>query len=407
MNNDAADRLKGELAATNGAFARAALTSQKVKHCYEDAAGFLRYLRNRELFLWGTGKMAPAVIEWLSSNGITEFSFVNSNPNQWGQTYHGRPICSPDELFNHLGTAFVMISCGYLKEISDSLSEHGFQWHRDFIDGLNLENEFCSVKYDNVPSAPPLTLEEMSAIEEELREEGIPLQPIAYRERDIETLERSMDFEAFYNKGGNPLYKRKICEYLLNYRLLGLDRFSKDDVYVDVGSSSTPFVMTLRERYGIQAYGVDLCESPYGKSFYLQEDATKMSFADNSVSGISYCLFGGTADMDFIRECGRILKPGGRVCFSPLELYKEYISLVSPQYYQKGYNDAGSKEYIRRDWPEIRMTRNYDVKHLKKRVLDVAESAGLKPTVFVLDNAQVPYYEFAYLKFTLMLEKIK
>ena len=53
------------------------------------------------------------------------------------------------------------------------------------------------------------------------------------------------------------------------------------------------------------------------------------------------------------------------------------------------------------------MSRYYDVEHLKKRVIDLAESVGLKSTIFVLDNTQVPEYEFAYLKFILMLEKIK
>lgn len=89
------------------------------------------------------------------------------------------------------------------------------------------------------------------------------MRPIAYQEADIETLERVMGFDEFYSKGKNPFYKRKMCEYLLNYKLLGLDQYSRDDIYVDVGSSTTPAVMVLREQYGLHAYGVDLCESPY------------------------------------------------------------------------------------------------------------------------------------------------
>jgi len=123
-----------------------------------------------------------------------------------------------------------------------------------------------------------------------------------------------------------------MCEYLLNYKLIGLDKFSEDDIYVDVGSSTTPAVMTLREKYGFKAYGVDLCKSPYGKEYYLQENAASTSFADHSVSGItvqaSYGLFINDTDMKFLHECSRILKPGGKVCISPMSLYKEYISLV-------------------------------------------------------------------------------
>lgn len=394
----------------SGVYAREKMARKKVTPCYEDEASFLKYLQGKKLFLWGTGELSSGVIEWLLSKGVTSFSFVNSNPERWGQTYYGRLIYSPEELFEYGCAAFVIISCSYLGEIYETLSVNGWQWHRDYIDGLNLENEFCMIKYHDIPPAAPLTLEEMSEIEEKLRKENIPLQLITYRERDIEALEHAMDFGTFYNKDGNPLYKRKVCEYLLNYRLLELKRFSKDDIYVDVGSSTTPFVMILRERYGIQAYGVDLCESPYGKNYYLQENAVKTSFAENTVSGISlqssYCLFIGTADMDFIRECSRILKPGGRVCISPLYLYKEFVSLVSPQYYHKGYSDHDAKEYLRRDWPSIQMSRYYDVDHLKKRVLDIAESLNMKATVFVLDNAQVPEYEFAYLKFVLMLEKM-
>ncbi|MEY8387673.1 methyltransferase domain-containing protein [Oscillospiraceae bacterium 38-13] len=382
-----------------------------MKHYYEDEAGFIDYLQGKKLFLWGTGKMAPVVTEWLLSRGIVSFSFVNSNPEQWGKTYDGRLIYSPEELFAWDRDAFLIISCSHLKELSGILSAHGWQWHRDYIDGLNLENELCLIKYDHIPPAPRLTLKEMSAIEAELREENLQLQSIAYRDEDIETLEHSMDFEAFYSKGKNLTYKRKMCEYLLNYKLLGLAQYSKDDIYVDVGSSTTPAVLTLRERYGLRAYGVDLCERPYPKSYYLQENAARTSFADNTISGISlqssYCLFMGMEDMDFIRECSRILKRKGRVCISPLYLYKEYISLVSPQHYHKGYNDDGAKEYLRRDWPDIKMSRYYDVEHLKKRVIDLAESVGLKSTIFVLDNTQVPEYEFAYLKFILMLEKIK
>lgn len=381
-----------------------------MEHYYQDEAGFLDYIRDKRIFLWGTGKAAPDVIKWFLSRGITQFSFINSNPEYWGQKFNGQLIYSPDELFTYENTAFVVISSSYFQEISEILSIQGWQRYRDYIDGLNLENEFCMIKYDGIPSAPPLTLAEMSAIEAELMRQRVHVHPIAYHDKELETLERAMDFEAFYNKAENPFYKRKMCEYLLNYRLLGIDRYSKDDVYIDVGSSTTPFVMTLRERYGINAYGVDLCKSPYCKDYYLQENAVETSFSDHSVTGISlqsaYCLFAGAADMEFIQECGRILKPGGKVCISPLYLYKEYISLASPQYYHRGHCDEDAKEYLRRDWPSIPMSRYYDVEHLRKRVLDIAAGAGLKATVFVLDNSQVPAYEFAYLKFVLMLEKI-
>jgi SAM-dependent methyltransferase len=360
--------------------------------------------------LWGTGLLSKQVILTLSRLNIYEYSFIDKDKNKQSDILGGKKIYSPQHLLEiDKSKLFVIIACGAEKEIKTQLREYGFEDYVHFIDGVNLENEFCTIKYCNIPSAKPVTNDDLNLIISEMKTAKLNMLPIKYTQDELNNFEANFCFPDFYKKTTNPFYFRKLCEYWFASQILKLPDYKKEDIYIDVGSSSTPWVMELREKFNINAFGVDLEKNPLNKEYYLVEDATSTSFENNSVSGISlqstFCLFAGHADIRFIHECARILKPGGKVVILPLYMYPEYISLVSPQFYNKGYNDNEQKEYLRRDWPNIRMSRYYDVKHLKSRIINEAEALGLKHSIFILPDEQIPPYEFAYLKFILMLEK--
>lgn len=196
-------------------------------------------------------------------------------------------------------------------------------------------------------------------------------------------------------------------EHFVAWKLLDL----KEGIYIDVAACNSPWVHILRNTHPeIEAFAIDL-EIPedYRKmKYYIRQDATKTSFDDNSVDGVSlqcaYEMFVGEDDINLIIELGRILKSEGKAVILPLYMHTHPCHYSTPEYYGKGFGDRDSKEYIRWDCWGIKASRKYSVEKLKNRILSKIEEVGMNYKIYVLKNKR-DISENIYLHFILLIEK--
>lgn len=375
----------------------------------------LKYLADKDVFIWGTGKGSEKVIAFMQTSGVNSYRFIDKDKSKQFFLYMGKTVCDPKRIKMYSEKNYIIIACSDYKEIEWELESYGYKKYINYIDGFNFDNSILEMKYrqcGNVEFVKRLTLKDFVSIEKEMEKAGLNLVSafISNKPDKLAAFEKSLGFETFYSKDRNISYQRKILEYWMAYQLLGIEEYGPEDQYLDVGSSSTPWAMYLRKKMNIKAFGIDLIENPLHKDYYLVGDATNTPFTVESVKGISlqssFCLFEHNGDIKLLEECSRILQIGGKLVISPLYMYPEYISAVSAVYYGKGYNDTAQKEVIRNDCPCIRMSRYYDVQALEGRILSLCESLHLNYKIHVLPNEGIPPYEFAYLKFILEFEKI-
>lgn len=219
----------------------------------------------------------------------------------------------------------------------------------------------------------------------------------------------------FSNKyvGGptSKVWNEKLLEHYIASILLDLKNYSSDDIYIDVAACNSPWAKQLRIKYSINAFAIDLAPISndfINLSYYLQENATKTTFADNSVRGVSlqcaYEMFQKEDDVLFIDELSRILKRGGKAIILPLYMHTHYCAYSTPEYFGKGYTSKDATEYIRMDCGGVPSSRKYSANYLKKRILDQIEKAGLNYCIFVLRNKEKIDSDI-YCHFILQIEK--
>jgi ubiquinone/menaquinone biosynthesis C-methylase UbiE len=247
-------------------------------------------------------------------------------------------------------------------------------------------------------------------IEKNFFNNGVGLENYEAEVKNFKKFKDKFDFGSdFYDGKNNPLWTEKVLEHFIAWELVVKD-LKKDEQYIDVAASSSPWVKLLNEK-GFKATGIDLNESYKFKDNpnYLVMDATKTTFKDGSVSGVSlqcaFEMFTGNDDTNLIIELGRILKPGGKAVIVPLYMHTHYCGYTTKDFrFSKKYHDKGAKLYLRRDCSGIPFPRKYDVSTFKERVLDVAEKSGLEHRIFVLKNGK-DLNEGVYCHFILELVK--
>jgi len=228
--------------------------------------------------------------------------------------------------------------------------------------------------------------------------------------------EKKLSFGRFYNKGVWTRYERKIAEYYIVYERLGIKRIEEpwNFIYIDGAASSSPWSAWLRENKGIKAYSLDLCPPYEGadKEFYIQGDITKMPFKDASIDAISLQsaleTFPGNVDINFIKECGRVLKPGGKCIITPIYMNREYVNAFGISYFKNVPVEFDANKYYRFDF-DMPFTRLYDVKHLKERICDTAVNSGFEFKIFEVHGSDILLtdieYPYIYLHYFIELKK--
>jgi hypothetical protein len=260
-------------------------------------------------------------------------------------------------------------------------------------DVLQCRTGLTKFRYRNAPVYANPTDAELSQVERGIVSLGIAVEDFTPSKDDLEAFKSARWFPDNYHGGrSSGVWDEKHLEHWIAYRLLGLGDYGGEDIYIDVAACGSPWAKTLRERNGIAAYANDLVIDPQfrGLDFYKKEDATKTSFGDSSVRGMSlqcaFEMFTGDADTNLINEAARILKPGGKMIILPLYMHTHYCAYSTPDFFGRGRSDKDAVEYIRFDTSNIPSSRKYDAQHLVTRVLKPIVERGMKFRLMVLRN---------------------
>ncbi len=169
----------------------------------------------------------------------------------------------------------------------------------------------------------------------------------------------------------------KYSEQFLSLAIPGMDNLSKEDILVDVAASNGPFQAIMQGLGYANTYKTDLNFRTSEKDKIVGCNANDLSyFANGSVTLIvshnSWEHFEGSSDIDFLHECARILKPGGKVLITPLYLHARGVNTTDPAVWETKYRNAPEfpvfdKEFaIHLKHHKQRLEKYYDPKSLAK-----------------------------------------
>jgi len=261
--------------------------------------------------------------------------------------------------------------------------------------GREVAARYCMMKHRNALQYRNPGTDDLASIERDFQDAAIPTGEFIVDVRDFGLFQTQMPFSPDYHGGvSSGVWNEKIMEHYIAYRLLGLSEYGRDDLYVDVAAACSPWARILRERLRMQAFAIDVNISASYRhlNYYRSEDATRTSFPDSSVRGISlqcaYEMFTGDADIDLIKEMHRILRPGGRAVIAPLYMHTHYCCYSSPECWGRGYADKDATEYIHRQSRSVSSSRKYNVQKLQERVLGAISQLGMGYRVHILRNRE-------------------
>jgi len=229
-----------------------------------------------------------------------------------------------------------------------------------------------------------------SRTETQLLANGFDIRDLRIDDGEFEAYRHKAAYQRFpdYRPGGSdPNFLNKALQHYVAAKLLDL---SRDDVYIDVASSSSPVPEIYHELYGCRAYRQDLGYPEGIDGSIIGGDAGDMPMADGFATKMalhcSFEHFEGNADIRFIKEASRVLAKGGRLCIVPLYLFTEYAIQTNPVISMKrGLPfEEDAVVHCRRGW--WAHGRFYDVPHLVTRVSD--NMGDLRLTIHVLRNGK-------------------
>lgn len=251
-------------------------------------------------------------------------------------------------------------------------------------------------RYRNAPRYENPTLSQLVEIEKQLASLGVVISDL---EMDPAEFKQWLNLNLFpenYHGGKNGrVWDEKLLEHWLSLKLLDLDSYSSQDIFLDVAAGNSPWTYILRDKFSLKAYAIDLVPTNLGfgvNEYYLVGDATNMHFDPNSITGMalhcSYEMFMKASDTDLIVEMARVLKPGGKAIILPLYMHTHFCAYSTPEYYGRGYTDTSAAEYINMDYYGVPSSRKYDPKNLIDRVLAPIEANNLQYSLKVLRKKQ-------------------
>lgn len=225
----------------------------------------------------------------------------------------------------------------------------------------------------------------------------------AYREN----LRYETTFPRYFTEfGADGIWHRKLLEHFISFDII---EPKPGGTYIDVAASNSPVADILRETYGAAiAYRQDLRFRPGVHGNEIGSNAAEIPLPASSVDGIllhnSWEHFEGDSDRRALRECARLLRPGGRVCIIPLD-----VATV-------GYQVTSPSEWIRRspkgDLPEFdaRLPIVVD-ESVRQRLIKVhsvdtlREDAGTVPELDFVLNIITNSAELRFQRYFLSAEK--
>jgi SAM-dependent methyltransferase len=248
------------------------------------------------------------------------------------------------------------------------------------------------------------TPEALAAITQGLKTQGfevsdLTVDPAAYRAY-FEAAEYAQRYPHYYSFN----LPEKSLEHFVAAQLLGL---SSGDIYIDIASEHSPVPEIYSRLFGCVSYRQDLAYRAGLNGSEIGGDAAAMPVPDGFATAMalhcSFEHFEGDADERFIREIGRVLRPGGRVCFAPLYLWHEYGVLTDPAVaVAEGVEfNRNAVVYCKPGWGN-RHGRLYDPANLHSRIRRNLD--GMQMTLYRIVNA-TDVHESCYLQFALTISR--
>jgi Methyltransferase domain len=252
---------------------------------------------------------------------------------------------------------------------------------------------------------PPMFSEQILAALSSLDVEVRPyrIDPAALQEH-VSAIGYPRNYAAGPMKDGGA-HEQKMLEYFVSLELLTI---GSCDVVIDIASEWSLFPSAVRKLTGATVYRQDLIYSPGISGDRIGGNAAAMpvpdDFADKLVLHNSFEHFEGTADIDFISEAWRILKPGGSLCIAPINLSDRHCIITDPLVNRRGIEWDDGAEVIELLWFHNRFGRFYDASTLQRRLLAPAAQVGFETTIHHVINVK-DVNPYAYLHFVLIMHK--
>lgn len=177
---------------------------------------------------------------------------------------------------------------------------------------------------------------------------------------------------------------------------------------IDVACGGSYFGVIMQRR-GFRTIDQDLAFPAGLHGEQLGGDAAQMALPDAIADGMtlhcSFEHFERDSDSRFVRECARVLRPGGRTVIIPLYLSNRHFIVTDPYHYTRDAIpfDDGAHPVMLVGYSN-RHGRHYDVRAFVGRVIQPAREVGLQPTLTLIENTAA-ISPACYVRFVLTLQK--
>ncbi len=248
---------------------------------------------------------------------------------------------------------------------------------------------------------PPSNLD---AVRDQLVALGVAVKPYRVEAVSFQRYLAEAPYPDSYRRDFGPLFIEKALEHWVSLDLIGSP--APHEVGIDIASCSSPFPDIAAALTGIPTYRQDLSYPDGVHGMQVGGSAARLPLCDGSLGRMTlHCSlehFEGDADIAFLREAVRVLRPGGAVCILPLYLAEVFHNLTDPEQDRHGlvFDDGAAIAEVR-GWNN-RFGRVYDAEWFHQRVL--ANVPHFAVTVFDVENAR-DLDPICYLRFALLLRR--
>lgn len=252
---------------------------------------------------------------------------------------------------------------------------------------LNQQQAFAQLRAPKTNEPLQYTPEIIRTIIEDLREQGFSVEDLTLTPEEYRAYFAAAQYTTRYPTYYDFNLPEKSLEHFIAAKLLGL---TQKDVYIDIASEHSPVPEIYTRLFGCTTYRQDLAYPPGLHGDEIGGDAAAMpvpdGFATKMALHCSFEHFEGDADIRFITEINRVLQPGGRVCFAPIYLFREYAVLTDPvvAVAQQVPFEEDATIYAKPGWLN-RHGRFYDPAHLARRVKQ--QLGTMNMTIYRVTNA--------------------